>query len=291
MKNGWSGVTLPWMSMGYEVEMTPLQILTLYAAVANGGKMMMPKLVSEIQRQGEPLKQFHPEVIDRKIASGKVIRNMQQFLEGVVLRGTAKGMQTSRYSFAGKTGTAQIGYQHGKDVAYRSSFVGYFPVQSPKYAVIVVVTDPHNGYYGSEVALPVFREIADYCFTSRKEMFQMMDPDIALEPADLRIPQWEVGMREDFHQICLEASVPKQDDGEGEWSVSKIQDNGRLHLLNRIFLEKQVPNVVGMGLRDAMYVLENSGLNVGVIGVGKVRKQSIPAGTAARGQYIKIYLE
>lgn len=291
MKNGWSGVTLPWMSMGYEVEMTPLQILTLYAAVANGGKMMMPKLVSEIQRQGEPLKQFHPEVIDRKIASGKVIRNMQQFLEGVVLRGTAKGMQTSRYSFAGKTGTAQIGYQHGKDVAYRSSFVGYFPVQSPKYAVIVVVTDPHNGYYGSEVALPVFREIADYCFTSRKEMFQMMDPDIALEPADLRIPQWEVGMREDFHQICLEASVPKQDDGEGEWSVSKIQDNGRLHLLNRIFLEKQVPNVVGMGLRDAMYVLENSGLNVGVIGVGKVRKQSIPAGTAARGQYIKIHLE
>lgn len=291
LKNSWSGITLPWMSMGYEVEMTPLQILTLYAAVANGGKMMKPKLVSEIQRQGEPIKQFHPEVIDRKIASGKVIRSMQQMLEGVVLRGTAKGMQTSRYSFAGKTGTAQIGYQHGKEVAYRSSFVGYFPVESPKYAVIVVVTDPHNGYYGSEVALPVFREIADYCFTSRKEMFRVMDPDMALEPGELHIPQWEVGIRKDFHHICLEASVPKQDDGEGEWTVSKIQDNGRLHLLNRVLLDKQVPNVVGMGLRDALYVLENSGLNVGVIGVGKVRRQSIQPGTAARGQYIKIFLE
>lgn len=122
-------------------------------------------------------------------------------------------------------------------------------------------------------------------------MFRVMDPDMALEPGELHIPQWEVGIRKDFHHICLEASVPKQDDGEGEWTVSKIQDNGRLHLLNRVLLDKQVPNVVGMGLRDALYVLENSGLNVGVIGVGKVRRQSIQPGTAARGQYIKIFLE
>lgn len=290
-KSSWSGITLPWMSIGYEVEMTPLQILNLYAAVANGGKMMKPKLVSEIQRQGEPIKQFHPEVIDRRIASAKVIRQMRTMLEGVVKQGTASGMATSRYTFAGKTGTAQIGYQHGKDVAYRSSFVGYFPAEHPKYAAIVVVTDPHNGYYGSEVALPVFREISDYCFTSRKEMFDRLESEERKDVVALKIPQWEVGDRKDFHRICMEAGVPKQDNGEGAWAVSKIEDTERLQLLNRILPQNQVPNVVGMGLRDAIYLLENGGLKVDVVGVGKVRRQSVQAGSPAHGQYIRIYLE
>ncbi|MCF8236521.1 MAG: transpeptidase family protein [Saprospiraceae bacterium] len=290
-KDNWSGITLPWMSMGYEVEMTPLQILNLYAAVANSGKMMKPKLVSEIQRQGEPLKQFHPEVLDRRIASSKVIRQMRTMLEGVVIRGTASRMASPLYAFAGKTGTAQIGYQHGKEVAYRSSFVGYFPADKPKYAAIVVVTDPHNGYYGSEVALPVFREIADYCFSSRKEMFEPLQADLEKDFQALNIPQWEVGNREDFHRICMEAGVPKQDNGEGEWAVSKIEEEDRLHFLNRILPEQQVPNVLGMGLRDALYLLENSGLKVDVIGVGKVRRQSVPAGKPAHGQYVRINLE
>lgn len=290
-KSSWSGITLPWMSIGYEVEMTPLQILNLYAAVANGGKMMKPKLVSEIQRQGEPLKQFHPEVMDRRIASAKVVRQMRTMLEGVVLQGTASGMATSRYTFAGKTGTAQIGYQHGKDVAYRSSFVGYFPATNPKYAAIVVVTDPHDGYYGSEVALPVFREISDYCFTSRKELFDQLKSDHNKDVAALRIPQWEVGHRDDFHRICMEAGVPAKDNGEGDWAVSKIDDPNHVNFLNRILPENQVPNVVGMGLRDAIYLLENSGLKVDVIGVGKVRRQSVRSGSPAQGQYIRIYLE
>ncbi len=290
-KSSWSGITLPWMSMGYEVEMTPLQILNLYAAVANGGKMMRPKLVSEIQRQGEPLKQFHPEIIDRRIASAKVVRQMQKMLEGVVIQGTASGMATSRYTFAGKTGTAQIGYQHGKDVAYRSSFVGYFPAKNPKYAAIVVVTDPHNGYYGSEVALPVFREISDYCFSSRKEMFDELQAEEKQDVAALRIPQWEVGRREDFHRICMEAGVPAKDNGEGDWAVSKIGEDDQLNFLNRILPENQVPNVIGMGLRDAIYLLENSGLKVDALGAGKVRRQSVRSGSPAQGQYIRIYLE
>lgn len=290
-KQSWSGITLPWMSTGYEVELTPLQILNLYAAVANGGRMMIPRLVSEIQRQGEPLKVFHPEVKDRKIASGRVIRAMQAMLAGVVTQGTAHRMRTDKYQFAGKTGTAQIGYQHGQVKAYRSSFVGYFPADEPRYAAIVVVTDPHDGYYGSEVALPVFRQIADYCFMSRKEMFPRMTEETDKEVLMAGLPVWEAGQREDFRRICAVAGIPKRDDGEGDWTISVRDDEGRLSFQNRIIPDKQVPNVLGMGLRDAIYLLESAGLKVDAIGAGKVRRQSVKAGTTAHGQYIRIYLE
>ena len=122
-------------------------------------------------------------------------------------------------------------------------------------------------------------------------MFDQLKSDHTKDVAALQVPQWEVGHRDDFHRICMEAGVPAKDNGEGDWAVSKIDDANHVNFLNRILPENQVPNVVGMGLRDAIYLLENSGLKVDVIGVGKVRRQSVRSGSPAQGQYIRIYLE
>lgn len=288
----WSGITLPWMSMGYELKVTPLQLLSLYSAVANDGKMMRPMLVTEIQKSGSTIRKIHPQVLTRKVASKQTIRAMQSMLEGVVEQGTAKNWKTSRYRFAGKTGTAHIRDKKGASVAYRSSFVGYFPVDEPVYAVIVMVNDARtHGYYGSEVALPVFRKVADYCFQSRKEMFRNFVMTRPASARDLRVPEWEAGHRSDFDRLCRQVGIPCENQSDSDWTVTEVGEQDKLMLQNRFCPPNQVPNVIGMGLRDALFALENVGLKVDMTGVGKVRRQSVAAGATAKGQYIRIHLE
>lgn len=288
----WSGVTLPWMSMGYEMKVTPIQLLALYAAVANDGRMMRPMLVTEVQRNGQPVRQFHPRVLSRRIASRSTIRTVQEMLEGVVERGTARNGRTSHYRFAGKTGTARIQDKKTEHVTYRSSFVGYFPVEDPLYACIVMINGAaRQGYYGSEVALPVFRRIADYCFSSRMEMFPEWEGKALAGKQGLTVPGWEAGYREDFRKLCRESDVRCEHASDSDWTVTQAGPEETLVLNNRFCPEGQVPNVVGMGLRDALYVLENAGLKVDPFGIGKVRRQTVAAGTHARGQYVRIYLE
>lgn len=289
----WNGITLPWMSMGYEVHLTPLQMLTFYAAVANEGRMMRPMLVSEVRSQGETVRKIHPSVLHRKIASSGSLRVMRSMLEGVVDSGTAKLWRTSRYRFAGKTGTAQMRDKKSENKMYRASFVGYFPAEEPLYAAIVVINEVSGyGYYGSEVALPVFRRVADYCFQSRREMFPRFQEDEDREFASWRVPQWESGYRTDLQKVCREVRVPYTNQSDSEWATTtKSEEDDRLLLKNRNCPEDIVPNVVGMGLRDALFALENQGLKVGASGVGKVRRQSVASGSPARGQYVRIYLE
>lgn len=288
----WSGITLPWMSMGYETKVTPLQMLTLYAAIANDGRMMRPMMVSEIQRNGDPIRKIHPQVLSKRIAGSRSIKALQHMMRLVVEEGTGKNWKTDQYSFAGKTGTAHIRDRKGDGVEYRSSFAGYFPAENPRYAVIVIVQDPlMHGYYGSEVALPVFRRIADYCHRSRMEMFPVLASEDAKEPSELHLPQWEAGWRSDFNGILSMLNIPHDNQSKSDWTVSTINQESELELQNRNVLEKQIPNVVGMGLRDALYLLENCGLKVDPHGVGKVRRQSITAGTPVKGQYVRIYLE
>jgi cell division protein FtsI (penicillin-binding protein 3) len=288
----WSGITLPWMSMGYETKVTPLQMLTLYAAIANGGKMMRPMMVSEIQRNGDPIRKIHPQVLSKKIAGTKSIKALQNMMRLVIEEGTGKKWKTEQYSFAGKTGTAHIRDRKGDRIEYRSSFAGYFPADNPRYAVIVIVQDPTLfGYYGSEVALPVFRRIADYCHRSRMEMFPDLASEDVKQPSELHLPQWEAGWRSDFSAILSMLNIPHDNQSKSEWTVTKTNQESKLELHNRNVLEKQIPNVVGMGLRDALYLLENCGLKVDPHGIGKVRRQSITAGTPVKGQYVRIYLE
>ncbi|MDE5704166.1 MAG: penicillin-binding protein 2, partial [Bacteroidales bacterium] len=165
----WSRISVPWMSIGYEVQLTPLQILALYNAVANGGKMMKPRLVDEIRQGGKTVARFEPVVLQEKIASRKTLDRVRGMLEEVVQTGTGRSLSKSPYKIAGKTGTAQMNYARRGDekMRYRASFAGYFPAEKPLYSCMIMISDPQKRHvYGSDLAAPVFKEIADKVYAT-----------------------------------------------------------------------------------------------------------------------------
>lgn len=293
----WSGTTLPWMAIGYELRLTPLQLLTFFNAVANNGEMMKPYLVSEIQRDGKPVQVFKPTVAKRQIASRSTIRNAQALLEGVVERGTAEKLRhrDSLYRFAGKTGTAQIGYRKVSNKTfirgYQASFVGYFPAENPVYSCIVIINNPKaNGFYGSDVAGPVFREIADYCYVSATSAHEAVNAGPRPVLAGKQLPNNNMGYTADMQYLLETLELPYYQDGETPWSILRVRTDS-LVLEKRTIAENVVPNVIGMGLRDALYLMENRGLNVTATGFGRVNRQSLKPGTRARGQTVQLYLD
>ncbi len=294
-EDDWSGTTLPWMSIGYEVTVTPLQLLTFYNAVANGGKMMKPQLVKEIQQYGETIKKFPAVQIKGRIASKNTISQVQELLEGVVENGTARKYKSDRYYFAGKTGTAQKDYKKLENRTlvggYQASFAGYFPADNPKYSCIVVISEPQKGgYYGGEVALPVFKKIADKTFATKVDLFPSLNDEAKPILAKRQLPDYDVGHRQDFQTILSYLEVPFENRSPSDWSVIRASESDSLKLYKRTLPEERVPNVVGMGLRDALYILENLGLKVETKGFGRVKQQSIKPGTTVHGQIIRIRL-
>ena len=291
-KDSWSGTTLPWMSIGYEIKISPLQLLTFYNAIANDGEMIKPYLVKEILRFGESVDKFYPTIIDKKIASKKAISQMQELLFSVVEneRGTAHKLKSSKYQFAGKTGTAQINYKRGRIGGYQASFAGYFPYENPKYSVIVVVNKPRRGgFYGGEVAGPVFREIADKIFTVKVDLHKPLNHEPAEPLAGKKFPETSIGDQEDFKKVFAYLDMPYY--GEPSTPMTVISPQGDSLIMERKTIKNDVvPNVVGLGLRDALYVLENNGLKVEIDGVGKVSRQSLLPGTQIKGQTMRLYL-
>lgn len=290
----WSGITLPWMSTGYEVKVTPLQLLTFYNAVANNGKLMRPMLVREIQRFGEPLEKFKPTVVKKEIASRKTLEQVHQLLEGVVKRGTAYKWKSDRYNFAGKTGTAQVDYSRSSKGTrvrgYQASFVGYFPAENPVYSCIVVINKPRKGgIYGSDVALPIFREIADKCFDSLIELYEPMNKGPKPVLSVSLLPTRSIGEKQDMKKVFNYLNMPFYGDPETQMVALQARRDSLL-FERRTIRDDLVPNVVGMGLRDALYVLENLGLKVNINGVGKVVQQSIIPGTKPKGQTVILTL-
>ena len=294
--DNWSGTTVPWMSIGYEVQVTPLQLLAFYSAVANDGVMMKPYLVNEVQRFGKTIKTFSPTIIKKQIASKATLDQAHELLEAVVEYGTAKHLRTPQYRFAGKTGTAQLGYEKlnkkgQKTGGYQASFVGYFPADNPVYSCIVVIHKPKSGIYGGIVAAPVFREIAD----------KLMSSNIALsEPVNLRgkpvasastLPD-DVGYRDDIVKALTAFKMKYEVNTQNEdWTYLRAKGD-TLNVMPRNMMNKKVvPSVVGMGLKDALYVLENRGMKVQFSGYGKVVSQSLGSGSPASGQVIMIKLE
>lgn len=275
----WSGLSLPQMAYGYELKMTPLQMLTLYNAVANDGVMVAPLFVKEIRHLGSTVQLFPTRVINSRIASPKTIGKLQDMLEGVITNGTGKRMQTPQYSIAGKTGTAQMadgaaGYANRK---YQSSFAGYFPADNPKYSMIVVIQNPRNGYYGASIAGPVFRELADMVFAND---LQMHDSFAQLQTAALR-SNYDKKAQATQESATMSFARHQQQLEEENLEVQEtlVTPNGT------------VPDVSQMNLADALYVLENAGYKVGAKGKGRVVSQSIPQGTMANlGTKITIYL-
>jgi len=271
----WSGLSLPMMSHGYEVQMTPLQILTFYNAVANDGRMMRPRFVSAILRNGTVIKSYEPEVIVNSIASRSTIRKAKKMMEGVVQHGTATNLKNANYQIAGKTGTAQIakdksGYRQG-GISYQASFVGYFPAENPLYSCIVVVNAPSNGvYYGNLVAGAVFKEISDKVYAT--SFFRDFMP-ISKDEVKPSAPEAGNGIREDIDEVLGNLDVRYRRTADDDWVATR--ESGDTIRLAGVKVEKGlVPDVRGMSLRDAIFLLENSGLRVRYSGKGRVRSQS-----------------
>ncbi|TDX00243.1 penicillin-binding protein [Dinghuibacter silviterrae] len=278
----WSATTLPWMAFGYEELVSPLQTLTLYNAVANNGTMLKPYLVQEIREYGHTVRTFEPVVLRPKICSDATLRLLKSCLEGVVIEGTAKSLNTPVYPIAGKTGTALVanGTEGYKDHIYQSSFVGYFPADRPAYTCIVVIRNkPHAAVYlGAKVAGPVFREVSDQLYalyTKGNDRNLVMDSSMVSFSGNASV--WSgLGVKVPDTGWVTGVTGPAQG---FRWSFEKTPD------------AQGIPSVQGMGLKDALYLLENKGLKVSVRGRGKVLAQSLPAGTQIkRGETIYLQL-
>jgi cell division protein FtsI (penicillin-binding protein 3) len=240
----WSNISLPWMAFGYGVSVTPMQTLAFYNAVANNGVMVKPQFVSEIKEWNKTIVKMEKEIINPKICSTETLLKVKEVLKNVVKRGTGSKLYSKDFSMAGKTGTAQVNYAKdgGSGQYYASSFVGYFPADHPKYSCIVVVHKPstvNNNYYGADVAGPVFKRIAQKIFTDVPSTNEIKN-------IDRKVPKQEVNYNNYYAQL----QKPQQ----------------------------SIPNVKGMPGMDAIALLENLGIKVKAVGMGKVKTQSLQAG-------------
>ena len=252
--SNWSSITLPVMSYGYGFKLTPLQILTFYNGIANGGKMLKPLFIDKIEKSDGQTLDFQPKVLVKQMSSSENIEAVTQMLRKAVSEGTAKNIFTEHYEIAGKTGTARVEYWiKDQKMRYRASFAGFFPADNPKYTCVVIIHKPTNnkGYYGGTVTAPVFKKIADWVYS--------------------RTPRET-------------PELPKM------VNVKKTIESSPSFKAN--YENKKVPNVIGKTGESVIPALENLGLDVRYSGIGKVKNQSLPAGTSFRkGETIYLILE
>lgn len=290
-RKNWFGTTLPQMSIGYEIKQTPLQTLSLYNAVANNGKMVKPQFVQEIRRGSRTIKKFEPEVLNEKICSEKTLGEVKRMMELVVEEGTAKQLKSAHFKIAGKTGTAQI-YDHGtyKSGKYLASFCGYFPADQPKYSCIVVIRETTSGqYYGAEISAPVFKEIADKIYSRKLELHQYMNSPFKKMAS---APELKNTRYNDAQMLAREMDLKYTSEDEGAAWVRTNAEGKKIKMNELKVSETRVPDVIGMGLKDALHLLETHGLMVSVRGMGTVYRQSIAGGsTLYKGQRILIELK
>lgn len=286
----WSKTSLPWMSIGYELMITPLQTLTFYNSIANNGVMVKPLFVKEIMQTGKLIEKREAVVLNKSVCSEKTLHKVQAILQGVVEHGTAKHLLNTVYKIAGKTGTAKIDYHNNKESnIYRASFVGYFPADNPKYTCIVIVNNPTKGiYYGGAIAAPVFKEIADKVYATELDIHQQRK----IEYKKIAIPFVEAGNKQEIYTIYSNLNLPFfSDNTDADYLVSTRKDS--LNVYKSIeYKQRVVPDFKGMGLKDAIYLAEKLGMKVNVSGKGKVSKQSIPKGAkCSKNQLITLFLE
>jgi len=295
----WSCTSLPYMAIGYELQITPLQLLSIYNAVANNGVMVRPMLVKRIEQDGKIMKEYKTAIMNPKICSKEVAKQLQNMMEGVVLRGTASLLKSGFYTYAGKTGTAVVannkrGYQAGGGKSYRASFCGYFPAENPKYSCMVLISRPRKeNYYAAKVALPVFKEIADKVYASALNLhreLKFVEPsftqDLPLitmsDKSDVKVVLDQVKLSSHFHNDSVH-----QD--ETDWVIGSAQDNS-IAIQPVLVSAGKMPDVRGMGAKDALYILERKGVKVNIQGLGRVKKQSVSPGTPLR-KYQNIQLQ
>lgn len=280
----WSCPSLPWMSIGYEVMVTPLQIVTLYNAVANNGKMVKPFFVKKIMNNGMLLKEYKSETMVEKICSDENLKKLRNMLEGVVLRGTATKLKNINYSVAGKTGTSLVADRKNgyKNKLYRASFCGYFPAENPKYTCYVIVHNPTKGlYYGADIAGPIFKDLADKVYANSVQLHKELkyyhtsiNNDL---PAIEKINKDDVKIILDKLSISSHLHNDSISEHETDWMNAVKQDNS-VALIPVIISKNEMPNLKNMSAKDAILLLENIGVKTKIQGFGKVKSQSIKTG-------------
>ena len=290
--------TLPWMSIGYETQVPPINILTFYNAIANNGVMVRPKFVKAAVKDGEVVKEYPTEVINPKICSDHTLTQIREILRKVVSQGLAKPAGSKQFSVSGKTGTAQIAMKNrgyadergGRD--YLATFVGYFPADNPRYSCIVAIKTYHgpgarNSYYGASLAAPAFKAIVERVYALDAEWHApLTESDV---PSVAPVKGGDVQeMRTAAGRLSITTDIARR--GQG-WATA-TQDSARVEVTPVQCEEGVMPAVQGMALKDALYLLESRGLRVRVSGKGKVVAQSIRAGTQIReGDAVTITLK
>lgn len=299
-RSNWSNTALPWMSIGYETQVPPINTVTFYNAIANGGKMVKPRFVKYSSKNGEVLQEFPVEVLKEKIASDEALDNIRTILKMVVNdpKGLGKKAGNKQFHVSGKTGTAQVsqgrsGYKSG-GINYLLSFCGYFPSEDPKYSCIVCLRKSGLPASGGLMAGSVFGEIAERVYArniykdvqfARDSVVQMY-PEVLqgdVQAAHYVLEQLEINNEKNWRSTKL-SGIPI-------WGV--VQRQADVISLKRQEAGKtQVPNVIGMGARDAVFLLESKGLFVSLEGIGKVVSQSIPAySNLVKGQRCHLVLQ
>ena len=288
--------TLPWMSIGYETMIPPIYVLNFYNAIANNGVMVKPKFVREISKDGEVIKEFPTEIINPKICSDTTLAQIRTILQRVVSHGLAKPAGSKQFSVSGKTGTAQIsqgkaGYKAG-GTSYLVSFCGYFPSEAPKYSCLVSIQGPKGSPSGGIQAGSVFSRIAERVYAKHLNL----DLAQAKDSTSVLIPDIKNGDIIEAAYLLRELNINSNSDNIPEqqkpvWGKA-TETEAYAELKETKLSAKHIPNVKGMGAKDAVYLLENQGLRVRLLGVGKVISQSIPVGSYVhRGQTITLTLK
>ena len=290
-----SKTALPWMSIGYETQVPPMNIVTFYNAIANKGVMVRPKFVKAAIKDGEVVKEYPTEVINPKICSDKTLADIQMILRKVVGEGLAKPAGSKQFHVSGKTGTAQIsqgaaGYKTGR-TNYLVSFCGYFPSEDPKYSMIVSIQKPGLPASGGLMAGSVFSRIAERVYA--KDL-RLPLPN-SRNYASVVIPNVKAGEMREAQRVLEELNIQVQgkiaDAGKEVWGNTHLAPQAVV-LESRSNMQNFVPSVIGMGAKDAVYLLESKGLKVHLVGVGKVKSQSIANGSIVRkGQTVTLTLK
>lgn len=285
----WSSISLPWMSIGYEIQMTPLQILTFYNGIANNGRVMKPSFVQEVRKNGQVTKEFEPQVLRENIAKIENIEKVKRCMEGVVERGTARSLKSASFKIAGKTGTARVDQVGtGNSVKHQALFVGYFPAEEPLYSCLIFVAEPKINSGGSKVSGTVFAAIANKVYSTHLE-FQRSFQDQHAKVKDT--PSVMSGSSNDIKTALNRLNVLMKNDSSGDWVTTQKEDKV-IKLTEKKVSSGVVPNLIGMGLKDALFILENEGLHVEFKGTGKVVYQSVEPGKRIfHGTLIKLELK
>lgn len=286
----WWGPSLAWIAHGYEIKIAPIQTLTFYNAVANNGVMVKPKFLEEVREDGIPIRKFKTEVVNPSICSKETLGKAQDLLKGVVTKGTAKSLKNPYYTLAGKTGTAVIanedkGYTAGGAKKYQASFCGYFPADKPEYSIIVVIVGPKGKFYGGSVAGPVFRGIADKVYAA------YLEPAKDSIPPYNEVPAVKPGLREDVSLFAQSLGFKTQSQNMTAEHVTIAYDTMTVYVNGVNDIPGLLPDVIGMGAGDAVYLLEKHGYKTKINGFGRVFRQSpLPGSPALKGDLVSLEL-